>query len=88
MPNKYYAKKLTPNEFHKLLESADVTDTQFQMLTGRHRKMVLAFMDSNDAQAPSLSDLVILGTLAKHPEIFESMMEIAKGYITGDSDSK
>lgn len=65
-----------------------MSDTQFQMLTGRHRKMVMAFMDANDQQAPSLSDLVILGTIVKHPEIFESMMEVAKGYITGNSDDR
>lgn len=88
MPNKFYNKKITPNDFRVLLDQAGMSETQFQMLTGRHRKMVVAFLDLNDQQAPSLSDLVILEYLAQHPDQMNEFMRIAKSYITGDSDSK
>ena len=88
MPNKYYSRGVGRDEFMRLLHAADVSDTQFQMLTGRHRRMVEEFMNDDAKGTPTLSDLVILGTIAAHPEMFEEMIGIAKSYITGSSDDK
>lgn len=89
MPNKYYGKKITAIEFKQMLEDADVTPTEFQMLTGKHRRNVVEFMNKDDReQHPSISDLLILKYLIENPEAFEPMIEIAKSFITGDSDHK
>lgn len=93
MPSKYHHRRLSQSEFNALRREANMSLNDFLYLTGRHGKVVSAFMrsdaDDPDSNAhrwiPTMADALILELAARYPPTLELMRQIADEYSIGAS---
>lgn len=84
--NKYYSRKVMPEEFNELLRDSGLKIRDFMALTGRHSNMVAIYQGkvSNPGnQAPTMSDILVLEVAKRHPEMRDVMLDIAAEYSAG-----
>lgn len=81
MPNKYFTRAMTTTEFRKALVAAEITDGDFQKLTGRHRLDVVKMLAGE--MPPRHLEAVLLDYLSAHPDRLDDVMDAAEARITG-----